>query len=314
MNVPGKRQAREDPPELVFVGGPERSGTTLLQNMLDCHPDICGAPEFMHLQDVMELRNKMRHSVERGWIDLFGTQEEVDEAIRDFVLGFFGRFREGHPSRILSEKTPRNVLVFEELLSLFDDARALFMVRDPRGVVASMLEVGKRAREDGREIQGFTLDLRKAIGRVRRCVESGVRASKLAPERLMTVRYEQLVRQPEEVTRDVCDFLSVPWSADMLRPESQEHAGEKATVNDVWYDLESYYSPPDPSRIDRWKVRLSPAQKVAVSRAFAGDPHLAELGYDDFELENLELYQRTLGTSMYFARRVTRPVLRRLAR
>lgn len=298
----------------MFVGGPERSGTTLLQNMLDCHPEICGTPEFMHLQRIMNLRNEMLHTVERGWTDLLCTVGEVDDAIRRFVLDFFRNFKERFPSsRILSEKTPGNVLVFEELMSVFEGARVLFMVRDPRGAVASLLEVGRRARDEGRDIQGYTLEIRKAIRRVRRCLEAGFRASRQASEHLRIVQYEQLVRRPEEETRAICDFLSLSWSADMLRPDRQEHPGEKAIVNNVWYDLESYYSPPDPSRIDRWKERLSAAQKVAVSRAFAGDPHLAELGYD-FALADLGPYERTLGTTKYHARRMARGVLRGLGR
>lgn len=43
----------------ILVGGAPRSGTTLLQNILDSHPDIVGGPEFMHLRDFVELRKTL---------------------------------------------------------------------------------------------------------------------------------------------------------------------------------------------------------------------------------------------------------------
>ena len=41
----------------IFVGGAPRSGTTLVQNMLDSHPDILGGPEFIHIPDIINLRH-----------------------------------------------------------------------------------------------------------------------------------------------------------------------------------------------------------------------------------------------------------------
>ena len=56
----------------VFIGGSPRSGTTLVQNILDSHPVICGGPEFHHLPDIMNLRKALRDSIAKGWIDLIG--------------------------------------------------------------------------------------------------------------------------------------------------------------------------------------------------------------------------------------------------
>lgn len=46
---------------LIFTGGAARSGTTLVQNILDSHPDIVGGPEFLHLEDLMAFKKKGKY-------------------------------------------------------------------------------------------------------------------------------------------------------------------------------------------------------------------------------------------------------------
>lgn len=104
----------------------------------------------------------------------------------------------------MSEKTPRNVLVFSELLSVFPTARFIHVVRDPRAVVASLLQVGKRQKKRGRK-QGRGMDTATAaINHVKAHVCAGLAASAAAPERILTVVYEELVTNPEKETKKLC--------------------------------------------------------------------------------------------------------------
>src|SRR5205085_1802349 len=53
---------------LLFVGGPPRSGTTLVQKVLSAHPDVAGAGEFDFVPRIVDLRNELRASVRSGRI------------------------------------------------------------------------------------------------------------------------------------------------------------------------------------------------------------------------------------------------------
>src|SRR5690606_36490844 len=89
------------------------------------------------------------------------------------------------------------------------DARFVFLLRHPASIAASWYEAspGKRARE---EAAADALRYMKAVQRARKALPG------------LTVRYEELTAEPEKVGREICDFLSVPWSPQILtygRPE-----------------------------------------------------------------------------------------------
>lgn len=264
----------------IFVGGAPRSGTTLVQNMLNCHPEILGAPEFLNLERIVELRNRLRQGIDRGAIEAFASAPEVDrltvQLIEDLLLPLADR----HGAPYLSEKTPSNALVFRELLELFPAARCIFVLRDPRAIIASMLEVGARAAAQGHPTQPWTRSLPAAIAYVQRYFRAARVAAAEAPGRVLALRYETLVTEPEAVTRALCGFLGLPWTAAMLTPAGRRHPGEQAIIRTaIWYDPASFRRDPDPAGIDKWKERLSARQKAVITLAFAGMPEVSWAGY-----------------------------------
>jgi hypothetical protein len=263
---------------LIFVGGAPRSGTTLVQNMLDCHPEILGVPEFLHLPDIVSLRATLLRS--------FGEErsgaERLDTLVRELILRFLLPVwqREGKP--YLSEKTPENVLVFDELADLFPNSRFLFVLRDPRATVASMLEVARRAREQGLRPASFTSSLEAATEHAHRCIQSGLRAAERRPQRVCVVAYEQLVTDVEMHTRRICDFLGLSWTPEMLDPSAKRHLGEDAITqksNEIWYDAKSYARDPDTDLADKWRRQLAPREQRAIVLAFSDLPQLHAFGY-----------------------------------
>lgn len=273
---------------LIFVGGSPRSGTTLVQNILDSHPDICGGPEFDNVHNIVALRNSMLISIERGRTDVFMNKEILDGRMAVLIEDFLLPYADRKQRRLLSEKTPWNVLVFSELLELFPAARLVFCVRDPRAVIGSMLKVGARAVSKQHDHPAFTVDIDAAIGTVRQCNDAGF---KVVPhERVFLAQYEQVVSQPEPIVRRLCGFLGVPWAETMLHPERLKHDGEK-TLDDVWYSRDDYYKAITAVDTDKWKEQLSHENVRAINDAFAQDQRLAQLGYSFRADQADELYE-----------------------
>lgn len=285
---------------LIFVGGCPRSGTTLVQNMLDSHPDIFGGPEFLHLQDIIQLRKKLRRSISVGWIDLFCSHEDLDRHLRLLVRNLFLPLADKYGCSYMSEKSPMNILVLSELTELFPEAHFIHVIRDPRAIVSSMKEVRVRAKEKQVDIPSFTASISSSIAYTRRCFEAGFAAVETAPDKILTLVYEHLVRNPEKESKKICKFLGLDWSSRMLAPQNKKHLGEKAiTTNsdEIWYDRKTYYQDPHGSSIEKWKTQLTPLQQIEITRAFRNDKALSSLGYD-FSLDSIPWMKRGFMTGM----------------
>lgn len=262
----------------VFVGGAHRSGTTLLQNMLDSHPAILGGPEFLHLSEIIRLRQRLRRSIDEGLIQAFCSHEDVDDAIATLIERLLLPVADDHGSAILSEKSPNNVRVFEELLYIFPGARAIQTVRDPRAVVASLINVRERAIEMGKPPPGRSASLRRAIGATKAAMNAGVEASTNMSERLLTIKYEDLVSDPVDVTRRVCEFLEIEWSPRMTKPSEFDHLGERPiTESGLWYQPETFSRDPEPENIDKWIGQLTALQAAIIERSLGSVA--SEFGY-----------------------------------
>jgi hypothetical protein len=277
----------------VFVGGSQRSGTTLLQNILDSHPDIHGTAPFIHLEDLLGLRKKFHESIEQGFMEHFCDRDDVDCAIRHMIARLLGPAVERSEARLVSEKTPGNALVFDGIHALLPQARFIMVVRDPRAIISSLLAVGERGKRMGLKMPKHTLQVRAAISQVRRHLDAGLDFAMRNPAACRVVRYEDLVLAPEAESRRVCAFLGIEWTDAMLRPSEADHPGE-GSRRDAWYTEEEFRRNPESSRVHAWKETLRPRHQVLVTRVFGKNEHLARLGYD-LNLNHLSPWRRATG-------------------
>ena len=160
---------------LLFVGGAPRSGTTLLQNMLDSHPEIAAGPEFDLSEKIIELRNLLQLKIANGRIDSYLGKADADRAVAGFIEEMLLPYADRKGCRLLSEKTPANVMIFKELLEIFPAAKMIFCVRDPRAVVSSLMMVRKKAiRRNGRfSIATLARRFWRAAWYTRSCMQAG---------------------------------------------------------------------------------------------------------------------------------------------
>ncbi len=129
----------------------------------------------------------------------------------------------------------------------------------------------------------ITRNINAAINFIKECFDSGFNAARSAPDKVYTLVYEKLVRNPEDETKKLCAFLGIEWSREMLSPADKEHFGESAITvnsNEIWYDASTYYSNPNTQSLDKWIKILSASQQVRVCEAFQADSELKKLGYD----------------------------------
>lgn len=268
---------------LVFVAGPPRSGTTLVQNILDSHSQVVGAPEFPHIRRLVDIRNDLHNDIDQGSIDTFHTKGDIDARFAELIESLLLPFADSSNCKLVSEKTPKNVIAFPDLLALFRHARFLLVIRDPRAVVASLLRVRTRMLESGIRPTGPAANFGSALRHTQRYLAAGFRAQATDPARVMCVPYETLVTNPRTITKGICDHLGLEWEEALMTPSRFSHVGETAITEasgNVWYTHSEFNTDPDPHRVDKWRASLSGPQQARICEAFAHERQLAKFGYD----------------------------------
>jgi Sulfotransferase family len=273
----------------VFVVGCPRSGTTLLQRMLDAHPQLAVANDthfiprpLRHLPDGADPRitEQLVHSVvSYRRFPRLGLAEDVAYAAAEgagtyaaFVTRLYDRFAATHGKPLAGEKTPDYVRHFPKLTRLFPHARFVHVVRDGRDVALSVREWAQPDKGPGK----FALWADEPIAVCalwwRWLVSSGRRdGADLGPARYHELRYERLVDAPAETLRSVSAFLDLPFAPEMLAfHEGRRRAEPGLSAKQAWL--------PPTAGLRNWRREL-PIRELELFEALAGDL-LEELGYE----------------------------------
>jgi protein-tyrosine sulfotransferase len=264
----------------IFVGGAPRSGTTLTQKILDSHPDIFAGPEFDHIPYILNLRNSLHSGIDNGNLGVFSQKGEINKSIRKLIENLLLPAADKNHCRFISEKTPLNVLYFKELMEIFPQAKCIHVIRDPRAVINSMFQVGKRAENKGfEEIPLFFRDINTSLELILSCLVKGFEAAKLFKGRVYNLYYEKLVIEPEKEIKKLCDFLEIEWDAKMLNLNDRKHP-DNYIIDDIWFTSNIYYRNPDVTNLFAWQTNLSSDQIIKITKTLKNNKELRSLGYD----------------------------------
>ncbi len=265
----------------VFIGGRGRSGTTLLQSILDSHSQIASGPEFDLLPEFAALYRLFikKHELQR--INLYLSKRQIQENFRKFIEASLIPYAIKKNKSILVEKTPLNIFAFDVLVKLFPDAKFIHMIRDGRDVVCSHLEVGNNYRINHRWINDKSLknvyasalawDFTIKTG-VKFCSTQSKQGSN---SRCLTLKYENLINNPHSEIKRVCDFIGIKMEASMLQHHNNPH---DVILDNLWYNTKKYWRPISHQSISRWRKEWRWWQKLQFAAA-AGET-LIKMGYE----------------------------------
>lgn len=271
QNPSTETRAAEIPPP-IFIGGAGRSGTTLVRVILDSHPNITCGPEFKVLPSIAQLAYDFQTGMFPTLQEYMLTRAEIRNAFRELIASLLGNYYRQSGKRRLAEKTPHNVLHFQQLHQLFSQSPLVHVIRDGRDVVCSLLKMNWSNPTTGQPLE-YTRNIRKATEYWVSVVKQGRITAQhpSAAERYFELRYEDIVTQPEPTLRQLFEFIGEPWNETVLNFHRQDRnlAGESSAGQVV--------KPINTQSLGRWKNDLKVKDKRIV-KDMAGDL-LIELGY-----------------------------------
>ena len=192
-----------------------RSGSTLLRVVLDSHPDIF-APHELHLRDIdVALGSKyVERALAETGLDAEGMRFLLWDRLLHRELAASGKTQ-------LVNKTPNDVFIADRILACWPDARFIFLLRHPGAIERSRQETRPQDTPE------------RNAEMVRRYGDALEAARNTYPG--LTIRYEDLAGDPERTTREVCAFLGLDWTPDMLEYGKFDHGRMKPGLGD-WKD------------------------------------------------------------------------------
>ncbi|MGH7990255.1 MAG: sulfotransferase family protein, partial [Limisphaerales bacterium] len=219
---------------LAFLGGHARSGTTLLEQVLDSHPDIVSAEETTIFQD--DAYTPLRRNLPSEAPMLARFEEAQTDALRQSRENYFQTMelflRNPIGNRMLIDKNPGKHFFIPALIRIFPEIKFLIALRDPRDVVLSCFMQPHLPLGTG--TVDF-LNLETAAVHYARVMGMWRTLKSLIKNPFLEIRYEDMVDDLESVARNTLDFLGVSWDARVLGFD--EHARKKLVRSPTYADV-----------------------------------------------------------------------------
>jgi tetratricopeptide (TPR) repeat protein len=252
--TPDRLQAWRDPDpalspphRLALLCGHPRSGTTLLEQVLDSHPDVVSAEETSIFHDDAYI--PLTRSFPDG-ATLLATLQNAPLAVlqqsrRNYFRGvelFLGNPIAG---RLLIDKNPYLTDLIPVFIRIFPEIKLLVALRDPRDVVLSCF---MQSFYPVGPTNFIYLALEDAVGEYAELMSMWTTLAPMLKDLAVEVRYEDMVENLESVARRTLDFLGVKWDERVLRFD--EHARQKLVRSPTYADVTK---PVFKTAVGRWR-------------------------------------------------------------
>jgi len=228
-----------------FIAGQAKSGTTLVAALLDNHPELLVLPqETAYFPTVLKKysdadrrrqfdyltkesfsrvlfggepkwreheygnfpQQKFRETFERVAFDPANAQRDLLALMAEAYAETIGVQLDQIERWI--EKTPANRNHADEIFARFPQAKLLMTLRDPRAILATQIALEKTRKTKRFSVYYVIAHWRAAAKLARR-----IRAGDVPG---LFVQFEQLLSEPANVMKDVCDYLEIQFDPEVV--------------------------------------------------------------------------------------------------
>jgi Tfp pilus assembly protein PilF len=191
----------------VFVLGFPRSGTTLLEIVLEGHADVVSLEEN---ESLIEAVREFMGGPEDLARFVAASAATLDR-LREVYWRHVGASGVDVRGKVFVDKNPLNSLKLPLIARLFPDAKIVFACRDPRDVVLSCFR--HRLQMSAPIYELLTLD--GAARYYDAVMHLIVRLANIAPIDMCLVRHEDVVTEFAREMKRLCTFLGLQWDPAM---------------------------------------------------------------------------------------------------
>jgi hypothetical protein len=276
---------------VFFIVGRGRSGSTLLRTMFDAHPSIIIPPESRFVQYLYyQYGTNQNWTPELAQLALNYTEQSfepplIDEAYfhkliqlekdnlsfsavcKAIYLSIHSTFNK-ETITCIGDKNPRYSFFIPLLFKIFPEAKFIHLVRDYRDKALAIKCVHKIISE--------TNSLPVILSRWKYYNSIIEKYKSRHTERFYTLRFEDLINDPEIILRQLCTFLNLDFNPCMLNYSTRFNAGNHEPFFSILHS--NLQHPVDKSKaVVNGKTNFHAGKRLFVNHWWAYPAHVTAI-------------------------------------
>jgi len=246
----------------IFILGVGRSGTSLLQSMLNAHSQIAFTPETHFIRYYLSKKINWENAKESIVNDKYLHNLDIDisailnntKNAKDFYIQALNIYLKKKGKQFIGDKDPKNIEYLKTIKSYFPNALIIHIYRDPRAVIASRL---KAEWSKNNPLWQHILAYKAQINYFRKNRNS-------FHKNTIDVCYENLLAQPENELKRIVSMLGLQFEEGMLNYFNSANEVVKGKEK-AW--KENVYKPIMSENTEKWKKELNPKTIAKIEKA-----------------------------------------------
>lgn len=244
-NVPSISKSKNS--SAIFILSPPRSGSTLLRAMLAGNPSLFSPPElyllqFANLQERAKFFSGAHKSQLEGNIRCLMSAMELPAIEAQALMlnyekdnltaqEYYFELQNLISNRTLVDKTPANSVDIDTLNraeDYFENPKYIHLQRHPYGMIKSFEEAHldqlwypRLLGKESSEIGEYPYSKRQLAELIWTILQKNILSflDSVPPNRQFVIKFEDLVTNPEKQMKDLSEWLNIPFSIEMLKPQ-----------------------------------------------------------------------------------------------
>jgi tetratricopeptide (TPR) repeat protein len=223
----------------VFILGMPRSGTSLVEQILACHPQVYGAGELSKFSEVVCASSGAAWSQGTMFPDCYDflSMIRADELAKTYLDKIESL---NSTATYVTDKMPDNYLYLGTVQMLLPESKVIHCIRDPRDTCLScyMTDFGSQ--------NAFSFDLNHLASYYRDYQRLMEHWKLVLDLRILEVRYEDVIADQAGQTRRMLEFLELPWDDRCMKFHESKRMVATSSRDQVRRPIYS-------SSVGRWK-------------------------------------------------------------
>jgi tetratricopeptide (TPR) repeat protein len=219
--------------QIAFLGGHPRSGTTLLEQILDANPEVLAFDEPVAFTQEIAGQINLPETPNQAMgcaSDALSAHRRA-ELRRRYVKSLLREIPGEPAARVLLDKNPSPTMSLDLWLRVFPELKVIIALRDPRDVIISCFFLNIMLNVTN--VNFLSLD--RTVKHYADLMDVWLRMRQLGGFDWIETRYEDVVVNMEQEGRKATEFLGLSWHPNQAR--YHETARQKVLYAPTYHDV-----------------------------------------------------------------------------